>query len=355
MNITTLYRKHATGLGDWQIFAVDSTIYISHATVLGGSRVEHTEHVVLNQSGRSMSEQIALQINSRISRMKDRGYKSTIEEAMASSDTNQLGFLRPMLAQPLAKVKNINYKNAVLQKKLDGHRCMATSGDGVYAYSRQGKLIPSISHILPSLKNRLPYGETIDGELYAHGVPLQTIGSWIKREQPNTYKLTYVLYDIVSTESYTERHRELTSIMSGIECPNIVVLGYTPYTTLEDQITLMHQVRAAKFEGLMLKQDGYGYEVGKRSHSIAKIKDWMDAEFRVIGFEKSSEGWAVCVCLAPNGRTFGVAAPGTKPEKFEVWDNQHHYLNRELTIEFAYYTDDGIPFQPVAKCWYEPV
>lgn len=355
MELRTLYRKHVNGMGDWQIFAVNNIIYISHATNIGGARVEHTEEVTLNQSGRSMSEQIDLRINSRIKRMKDRGYKETIEEAMVSSTSNQLGFHRPMLAKPIDKISNINYKNAILQRKLDGHRCMTTMEDDIYAYSRQGNLIPAITHILPHLRKRLPQGVTIDGELYAHGVPLQTIGSWVKREQPNTYNLSYVLYDLVSSESYKDRHAELTAIMAGINCPNIIVLGYEDYVDLEHQMALMRKVRAAKFEGLMLKQDGFGYEIGKRSSSIAKIKEFEDAEFRVVGFEKSSEGWAVCVCEAPNGRTFGVAAPGTKPDKFEVWDNQGHYMHRILTVEFAYYTEDGVPFQPVAKCWYEAI
>lgn len=353
MNIRTLYRKHANGLGDWKIFAANNTIYISHATVLGGSRVEHTEPVVLNQSGRSLAEQTELQLNSRIKRMKDRGYKDTIEEAMTSSGSNQLGTHRPMLAKPLDKVNNINYENAILQNKLDGHRCMVNNDDDILAYSRQGNRIDSIKHILPDLKRRLPSGITIDGELYSHGVPLQTISSWIKREQPNTYKLSYVVYDLVSNESYKDRHAELSSILGGIGNPNILVLGYKPYTTLEDQRELMRNVRAKNFEGLMLKQDGFGYEVGKRSSSIIKIKEFQDDEFEVVDFEQSSDGWAVCICRTHNGKTFGCAAPGTMSEKHNVWKNKEQFRGKKLTVEFANYTNDGIPFQPTAKCWYE--
>ena len=160
-----LYRMNANGLGSWRIWPEGCTIHIAHATVLGGSEVYHTELVPEGLAGRSLAQQIRSRIDSRISRMRDRGYKDTVVEAERDSN-NQMGLLRPMLAQSVNKVSNIDYKGAVLQKKLDGHRCMITKQEGkTIAYSRHGKEISSITHILRALRDVLPDGTTLDGEL----------------------------------------------------------------------------------------------------------------------------------------------------------------------------------------------
>lgn len=353
-----LYRKNANSIGTWRIWSEGVIIHIAHATVIGGSEVFHREEVETNLSGRTIDEQVALRIRSRISRMLDKGYKSTFEEAQ-QSQTNQLGLERPMLAHPIDRVSNVNYEGAVLQKKLDGHRCLITSSEGeLIAYSRQGKPIPAIKHILQALSTRLPDGVTIDGELYCHGVKLQTIGSWIKREQPATANLYFVGYDLISDDRYTERHRELAGILKGADTNapgKVMALPYRPWSGHDEQSSYFRRVRDEGFEGLMLRVDNRGYEAGRRSSSLLKIKEWHDEEFRVIGFNRSSTGWAICICETASGNRFDCSAPGSVMEKLRVWENQSEYLGRYLTVEFAHWTDDGLPFQPTAIRWRDDV
>jgi DNA ligase-1 len=321
---------------------------------MGGSEVFHTEIVETNQSGRTLTEQIELRTKSRISRMKDRGYKSTIEEANSSSNTNQLGLLRPQLAQPKERVKNPDMHGAVLQKKLDGHRCMITKQDGVViAYSRQGKLIPSIKeHILSYLSDILPEGVTIDGELYCHGMSLQSIASLVKRKQPDTVKINFVAYDLVSEETYRDRHSELVSVLKAVDCKSIIVLPYREYTNEYDMYEYLAKVRAQGFEGLMLKLAGFEYQEGRRSNGTIKIKVFEDAEFEVIDVFPSAIGTGVCVCKLDENRSFSVTAPGTNEQKTEILENKHKYIGKYLKCQFANYTDEGVPFQPVALHWY---
>lgn len=353
----TLYRKHVGVIGSWRIWATGDVIHIRHSTVLGGAEVRHTEVVTTNQSGRSLEQQIELRIKSRIGRMLDRGYKYDIDDAQHSSNTNQLGLLRPMLAQPKARVSSINYKGSVLQKKLDGHRCMITRQDGeIIAYSRQGKPITSIkSHILDYLTQTLPEGITIDGELYIHGLPLQTIASYIKRLQPETNKLNFVAYDLVSKDSYKDRHAELTDIINPLNHKNILVLPYHDFQSHDDTAELFTRVRGQGFEGLMLRLDNAGYEEGRRSNNLIKIKAFEDDEFKVIGVVASSTGWGVCKCKTSDGKIFDVSAPGTHEEKRDVLVNIEKYVGKLLTVQFANYTSDGIPFQPVALQWRDDV
>ncbi len=353
----TLYRKHVNGLGIWRIWHEGATLYIAHATQEGGSEVVHTEVVTTNNSGRTLDKQIELRIQSRVSRMRDKGYKDSRDEALADG-TNQLGLERPMLAQPLDKVSSIRYEGAVLQKKLDGHRCLITNyGGDIITYSRQGKLIPSIWHITDKLKGVLPEGYTLDGELYHHGTPLQTIGSWIKREQTATRLLKYVVYDQISPEHFRDRYYELQKLLTG-KFPNkeIILLPCKDYIDADRMWQEFYDARAKGFEGLILRTNDRGYQAGIRSQSLIKIKEFHDEEFRVVGFKESMDHWAICTCLVPsNNRTFDVSAPGTLHEKRYVLEHQSEFLGRKLTVKFAHWSKDGIPVQPIAVRWREDV
>jgi DNA ligase-1 len=353
-----LYRQNANSLGSWRIWSDENTIHIAHATVLGGSEVFHTELVPEGLAGRSLSEQIRSRMDSRISRMRDRGYKDTVDEAERDSN-NQMGLFRPMLAQSVEKVSNIDYVGAVQQKKLDGHRCMITKQDGgIVAYSRQGKEISSITHILGPLRNAIPEGTTLDGELYCHGQSLQTLASWIKRKQPNTDLLSFVCYDLIAPDSYKDRHAELCAIVKGLNTERvgqILPLPYAPYIDAASMYAEMHRVRRAGFEGLILRLDGRSYEAGKRSSGLLKVKHFHDSEFKCIGVEPSADGWGICVCLADNGKEFRTSAPGTHLEKLEVLRNKENYIGKWLTVEYSQLTVEGIPFHASAKCWRDDV
>lgn len=351
MELITLYRKHVGGIGTWSIGAQGNHLHIYHATVMGGSEVVHTEHVPEGKQGRTLGEQVTSRINSRISRMRDRGYKDTIEEAQ-NGTTNQIGLLSPMLAQPYDKVKNINFKLAVVQKKLNGHRCLITNQDGkIIAYSRKGKEITAISHILEPLQDHLPEGVTIDGELYVHGQRLQTIASWVKRKQPNTELVMFVAYDIVSNESYRDRHIELTEILRCVASSKILTLPYEEFIDHDSLIKRRDEVIKNGFEGLMLRIHGCGYQDGVRSASLIKVKKFTDAEFEVTDIVPSSEGWGICVCKTQDGKVFKTNAPGNHGEKYEALANKEKYIGRMLTVEYAELTEDGIPFHCSATGW----
>lgn len=351
--MTTLYRKNANSIGTWRIWPEGAIIHIAHATVMGGSEVRHTELVDSGKQGRSLDEQVASRIRSRVSRMMDRGYKTSLSDAQSSS-SNQLGLARPMLAQPWKRVGMVDMANAVLQKKLNGHRCLATmQEDELIAYSRQGKQITQITHILKELRDRLPEGTTVDGELYVHGVKLQTLSSWIKREQPDTYRLKYVVYDTISPDSYRDRHAEISDLFKG--CEHVLVLPYEPFQGSDHMIRRRDEVIKVGFEGLMLRLHGRGYDTGNRSTSLIKVKKFEDAEFKVLDIVPSSEGWGICICELPNGKTFRTSAPGTKEEKLEALENKVFYVGRMLTVEYAELTDDGIPFHCSATGWREDI
>ena len=98
---------------------------------------------------------------------------------------NAMGLKKPMLAKAVDKCKNNFLHNCFIQYKYDGNRCLVHHGEnGLVAYSRNGKPMKNLEHILNDIN--IPKGMTLDGEIYHHGTPLQTIVSWVKRLQPDT-------------------------------------------------------------------------------------------------------------------------------------------------------------------------
>lgn len=359
----TLYRKTALGIGLWRIWQDGPyEIRISHATTLNGQEVPHSEIVSTNESGRTLQEQVDLRIRSRINRQLDKGYVYSIEEAQQGR-TNQLGLVLPMLAQPLHKVKKINPQDNDLQFKLDGHRCLATKQEGeLILYSRQGKRLVNLGHITRALEPMLPEGTTVDGELYHHGTKLQTIGSWIKKNQPETSLLQLVLYDLVSKDRFRDRYRELQDIFShGMDGHldaarrPLRLLTCHPYEDDKQMWDLQVYARSLGYEGLIRRTNDKPYEDGVRSNSLIKIKTWIDCEVTCIGVTVSDKGFPVCECLTDDNKRVDVVPPGDMPAKWHVVHNPSLYLKERLTIEYSTLTEDAVPFHPVAVRWFDEI
>lgn len=343
----TLYKCNASGnISVWSIEPERNVLVIRHGRLHGLEQVK-TEVVTTNMSGRGIEDQVTLRMRSRINKQLDKGYCTSIDDARANSGTNALRLKLPMLALKYRDVRSIDYRTSFLQHKYNGHRCMITRvGDEVVAYSRNGKVITTIDHITDKLD--IPEGHTLDGELYCHGVPLQTIASWVKRKQPNTTKLSYILYDTMLSADYTSR----MAVMANYDLPANVTIAPTQQFGRGDKVEdMLHTAIESGYEGLILRQNNYSYQSGVRSQSLVKIKQFMDNEYKVIDILESKDHWAILVCQLPDKRTFRVSSPGTIDDKRYVLDNKHLYLGMHINVEYFELTPDGIPFHPVATYW----
>lgn len=345
---TTLYYLGANNrIYEWSIEVDDTTIIIKHGP-LNGSKITTYEEIERGKGGRSIYGQIISRVNSRINTQKLKGYKETIAEAQLGR-LNALELPKPMLAQPLNKVRNIDIESCFVQYKYDGNRCLITKQDGkVIAYSRKGKIIETIEHITKSLD--IPEGIVIDGELYYHGTPLPTIRSWISRKQPNTTKLRYHAYDVVVPLEYKYRLSLLQALKLDGPCSLVPTFKWNELENPSLE-RMMHGAREQGYEGLILRAEGTGYEVGKRSKSLIKVKSFLDAEFIVTNIYLSEKGMPMATCEINLEKSFDVVLPGSHHEKFMYIKNKDSYIGEILTVEFSQWTPDGIPFHAVAKCW----
>ena len=348
----TLYKVNEAGaLSVWNVQQAGPNKIVVTWGMKGGAKQIKYETVETNESGRTLDEQIDLRMKSRASRQLDRGYQSTAELAHTNRHLNAAGLLRPMLAKTYdGTVKGIN-NGAVLQYKYNGHRCLISNIDGkLSAYSRYGKPITTIAHILDDLD--IPEGMTLDGELYVHEQSLQDTSSLIKRAQKGNSKLSYVVYDQVSPVSFLKRYEELYDI--GIEKDGKVVIAPLCHwdQTHITRAQIEEQAIDKGYEGLMIRVNNKGYEPGKRSDQLLKVKRRLDAEYEVVSIEPSKDGWAILHCRLPSvdgtTTTFKVTAPGNMQQKREIFVNSPAYIGREVIVEYAELTKDGVPFHCVA-------
>lgn len=343
----TLYKLSATKtMMQWSISGIleRSEITITYGHV-GGAMQTQIDKVVTNNSGRSLKEQILLEIKSRISRQLAKGYRVSPQEAMLHINKNELDLDRPMLALQFDKVRYFDPIKAFRQFKYDGHRCLMTCQDGeILAYSRNGKIMDTLDHIKEGMQ--LAEGETVDGEVYCHGYPLQTIASWCKREQPNTSRLRYMVYDTILPVPYSKRFEKIKSMNLG-PCTEIAETWQTSRPVEED----LKMSIARGYEGLMLRCGDLGYDSGKRSSSLIKVKEALDDEFQVIGIDESADGWAILVCKTSQGKEFRVSAPGSMDNKRRILQSADKYIGEWIRVEYFSETIEGIPFHPVATIW----
>lgn len=363
----TLYKVHSTGqIGSWNIKVFDcddgTAIMVRESKkVLGGQAVqtnnEYTEGKNIGRANETTPlQQATFEAQGMCNKQLDKGYVPTMPKP-GDKATNALGFIKPMLAQPIEKVKDWSYP-VFVQPKLDGHRMLATvQDDQVVLYSRQGKVL-DVEHIRMALQrlydDKVWSGTTIDGEVYLHGETLQRISSLVKKPKPESKELNYHVYDLVTEECYSQRIEKLFNTINESTFPSLS-MSATHTVSTEEKLNELHGAFiGAGYEGTIVRQLGIGYEDGKRSKSLMKKKDFQDAEFEITGItegkpnERHNLSVGIYLCKTDDGKEFSVTAPGDMHEKHDHAVNGNSNVGKKLTIKFFNYTPDGIPFHLVA-------
>ena len=340
-NEHTLFGIGAYGTNVWQIWSEGNIIHIfANAT-------KFTEVIHRGKAGKSIGEQVALRVNARVRSKLDSGFKRSRDE-LNNGITNQIGLPAPMLASPFASTRGIKLQAAYIQPKLAGHRCLISN---VGAYSRRGKIIDTIPEILESIK--VPEGTVLDGELYHHGVPLQTIASWAKRRQKDTLRLKFHLYDIMIPDMpYSERLQVINSL--DVDDRFVEKVETALYDEAVSPVSYIGHYKRLGYEGGILRPGAGLYEVGKRSKTLVKLKSRFDGEYECVDVIPSREGdLGICVLKAPTGATFKTIAPGDNYLKNYILQNKEKFIGRWLTVEYAELSLDKIPQHCVAIRWRE--
>jgi len=104
------------------------------------------------------------------------------------------------------------------------------------------------------------------------------------------------------------------------------------------------------FEGAILKNKAGIYIFDYRSENIEKMKDFIDAEFEIVGGKEgvgTDTGCIIYRCKTKNNLEFDVRPKGTVEDRQEMFRNLKNDIGKMLTVRFPEYTESGKPSQPV--------
>jgi len=362
-----LYKNHGKAIGTWTAWT-EGAFLCSEAQKTTTAKATSNRYEAKGKNiGRANettpAEQAVLELESKTRLKLDKGYVASLAEAQAPA-TNTLGLLPPMLATQIEKVKpeKICWETSCVQPKLDGHRALYK--DGVL-YSRQGKPLEHLDHIIEAIKLSGLNDYHLDGEIYMHGEVLQDVGRAIKKFRPETLNLEYHIYDQILDAPFKVRIGELAQAKMENEWDSVLQAVKTDLVTSMDEVYKWQEYyRNLGYEGTMLRFSDDPYRSDHRSRTLLKIKEFHDAEFRVEGviegkpYIRGTDQFQVPVwiCATSNhSQTFNVTAQGDMAEKDVQWAARDSFIGKLLTVKYHYLSKDGVPQLPVALRWKDHV
>ena len=366
-----LFKRTSTGaVQTWQIRVEPNddgtaTIITTHGQVDGamqeGRDVVREGKNPGKKNATTALQQAIKEAESKWTRQRDRNHYGL---TVAESENKKL--VAPMLAQSLTDSKGVltGYAERIcwgdqahlhVQPKFDGHRCLAIRGENeIKLYTRKGVEVVTCGHVIEQLKQIMPANTTYDGELYTHGVEVTTIGGYIKKAQPGTENLCFMMYDIVADLPFSDRIALLVNSLRNGYGTHLHLARTQSVLTFDAMMEFQSACIENGYEGAMLRHGTLGYEPGSRSAGLLKVKTFVDAEFVIVGCKQGRgkfEGAAIFECVTAAGHKFDVTAPGDMPTKQAYWQNHQQYIGKRLTVKYAQMTEtaEPVPFHPVAK------
>jgi len=383
--LQTLYKVDTKGkLREWTMHIDGASFYAVKGLVDGKLTTDKPTKTIAKNVGRSNETtpeaQAELQAQAKFQKKLDSGY------ALDPIDAQKKKFYEPMLAHNFKDRQGEIVYPCYSQPKLDGIRCVVRKeGDKLVGRTRNGKEIECIPHILKSLNGFfLAYPKAIlDGELYNHDLRdnFNKITSLVRKQKPiKSDKMTdkafdkkvaeykervseaedtiqYHVYDaprindtINEKQSFDHRMDELKAHLT--QNKHIVLVETLEVYSKGNLDDLYGQYLEQGYEGQMVRKSLSSYE-NKRSTSLLKRKEFVDAEYRVVdidvgnGNRSGTAKHLVCYCETTK-KTFNSNIKGSFDYLKEIYDNRKDYIGKLATIKFFQLTPDGIPRFPYA-------
>jgi DNA ligase-1 len=280
------------------------------------------------------------------------------------------GKVFPMLAHTYEPDTTKNKKNNIVfpcyvQPKLDGLRCLVYLLNGkCVAQSRTGTYFDTMDNILVQLEPLLLKnpGLIFDGELYTDEIPFEELAGLIKKkniseftdeEKTRLNHIKYYIYDVVNDKPYVERFAYIYRTIPKLDyntfletVPTRLISNYNEFRELFCEFI------GNGYEGIMLRNVDGLYRQNYRSHDLQKYKEFMEAEYPIIGFKEADgrdKGTVIWICRNPDGIEFKVRPKGSISFRKECFKNGEHYVGKQLTVIFQELTELNVPRFPVGK------
>ena len=349
--LPTLYSRTATGaVNQWICWVEDRYVCVRWGQVDGAQQEARFICLPKNDGRANATTAKEQAIKEAIAKWRKQLKKKYSESLDTAGETERL---KPMLALDWKSVKAQIPYPVTVQPKLDGVRCLAYLKDGlVYLQSRGGDpwLLP---HIQRELERALNPEWVLDGELYLHGMSLQSITSLAKRPRPESEQLYYCIYDMFHLggrkDAPWEERKSWVTVWFGDWQKSFWKVWQVPngMAASEDDVMYLHNAYAEQgYEGAILRIRDGTYREGYRSPHLLKVKAWEDDEFRIIDFTSGKgkfENAPVFGCLTKEGKRFEAVPKGSAEERYEMLQRAPQLIGQLLKVQYLGFTDEGAP------------
>jgi DNA ligase-1 len=356
---------------EWNVVVIDngdhSVVEIEYGYV-SGKMTKSTKKIT---SGKNIGkrnetthfEQAILEAQSKWKKKTEQEFSENDVKPTNVSSENVLdceNVVFPMLASDFQKFKHKITYPVYIQPKLDGYR-MIFNSKNKSCNSRQGKSFDAIKRTslykeLISIKEIV----ILDGELYQHGGIFEHLGMLRKKKLDESdyeklEQIEYHVYDYIDeTKTYTERLDFLKTFFNKNPFQHIRFVETRTVST-ENELKDQHlDFVKDSYEGSIVRTASGKYRCKARSQDLLKFKDFVDSEYKIIGFTReqdtaSNKDLIVWVCVNENGDKFNVRPKGTREERNELYQRGNEFIGQQIHVKYFELTDSGIPRFPTTK------
>jgi len=381
MKLPTLYKKTTIGKTQtWEI-EVSGNKFRTISGQADGKKITNNWTVcqgknVGKKNATTGEEQALKEAEAKHKKKLEAGYHLNLK------NISKKRFYEPMLAQDF---KNKNRQSEVMadlqqvdggtvgtvfsQPKLDGIRCIAMR-EGLF--TRTGKEITAVPHISEALESffKLYPNAVLDGELYNHAYKddFNKIIHLVRKQNLTDEHLSesaemiqYHIYDapvigngkwaMTEKDLYSDRTSKLDAsfVNLGLEKEDCLVIVPTVEIHGREQLDRCYEdYIEAGYEGQMVRLDG-PYE-NKRSPKLLKRKEFVDEEYKILGYEEGEGNRAGTVkhfkFKNKDGKEFNSNVKGSFSYLTKLLEIADTLIGKDATIKYFNLTPDGVPRFP---------
>lgn len=278
-----------------------------------------------------------------------------------------------MLASP-AVLTSLKYP-VFASPKLDGIRALITSR-GVM--SRSLKRIPNkyVQHKLQDFKEGLD-GELIVGDPRSKTCYRDTVSGVMSEDGRPDF--TFYVFDTFDKPDLPYSHRFHDPYRAALPWPGMY-LDQMYINNESDLLNYEEKCLTEGFEGVILRALDAPYKFGRSTTKegyLLKLKRFVDAEARVVGFEELMHNaneaktnalgrtersshkenkhglntLGALVCAFGDGLTFNIGTGFTELDRQQIWDNRELYFGKVAKYKFFAVGMKDVPRHPVWLGW----
>lgn len=246
----------------------------------------------------------------------------------------------------------------VLEDKLNGINCSYING---IMLSRQGKELTNLSHITKELDQLSFEGYYFNGELVKRNTDNLTNGenfrettSIVNSDAEDKTNIDLIVFDLLPIDEfyegksklkYKDRLKQLRELKQEAEEKGLTHLHIPEVYYEGDDISVIDKyldiATEQDKEGLMCIKDGVWKN--KRHNNILKVKKFMSADVKIIGYEEGTnkyEGMLGSFTVDYKGNKVSVGSGYSDEQRQEFWKHRDEYIDSILEVKFKEETKD---------------